>query len=389
MSNNVPEAVTRAQQVARVLSELTGEIDAARQLVPPALKAMHAARLFRLSLPRSVGGEELSPGELAAVTMTIAQGDASAAWCLGQAFGCAMSAAFMSGEAAQEVFGPANAVLAWGAGVQGEATRCEGGFRVKGTWRFASGGKHATWIGAHCKVLSADGTPERNPDGKAVNRTMLLPREAVEIHDDWWVMGLRGTRSEGYTIDDAFVPERLSLDRETPAECQVNSPLYLVPTTHVYAGVFAGVALGIARRTIDDLIDLSQAKKPRGVRNTLCDSPVFQTDLAELEARWRAARTLHRVTLDEVFDEVKAAMEMSLDQRMRIRLATTHAIREATELVQKVFVMAGSDAIFQNKPFEQRFRDIHTVSQQVQGRRTNMQTVGQHLLGQDIASIFV
>ena len=389
MSKNVTEAVARAEQVAHILSKLTGEIDAARELVPPALEAMHAARLFRLSLPRSVGGEELSPGELAAVTMTIAQGDASAAWCLGQAFGCAMSAAFMSGEAAQEVFGPADAVLAWGAGVQGEATRCDGGFRVRGTWQFASGGKHATWTGAHCKVLNADGTPERSADGKAVSRTMLLPRGAVQIHDDWWVMGLRGTRSEGYTIDDAFVPERLSLDRETASECKVNSPLYLVPTTHVYAGVFAGVALGIARRAIDDLIDLSKSKKPRGVRSTLCDSPVFQTDLAELEARWRAVRTLHRVTLDEVFNEVKAAMEMSLDQRMRIRLATTHAIREATELVQKVFVMAGSDAIFQHKPFEQRFRDIHAVSQQVQGRRTNMQTVGQHLLGQDITSIFV
>ena len=86
MSKNVTEAVARAEQVAHVLSELTGEIDAARELVPRALEAMHAARLFRLSLPRSVGGEELSPGELAAVTMTIAQGDASAAWCLGQAF---------------------------------------------------------------------------------------------------------------------------------------------------------------------------------------------------------------------------------------------------------------------------------------------------------------
>ena len=261
MSKNVTEAVARAEQVAQVLSELTGEIDAARELVPRALEAMHAARLFRLSLPRSVGGEELSPGELAAVTMTIAQGDASAAWCLGQLLDAPCQPRLCPAKLPKKFLG--QRTPCW-PGVRGFKVRRPGAKVAFGSGEHGNSrvvAKHATWIGAHCKVLNADGTPERSADGKAVNRTMLLPRGAVQIHDDWWVMGLRGTRSEGYTIDDAFVPERLSLDRETASECRVNSPLYLVPTTHVYAGVFAGVALGIARRTIDDLIDLSKSNR--------------------------------------------------------------------------------------------------------------------------------
>ena len=149
----------RARSITPLLRERATEIEAQRVLTPDVLDALHERELFRLSLPARTGGYELPIPALAAVTEIIAGADASTAWCLGQAFGCAMSAAFLDEAPAREVFGPPNAVLAWGAGPQGRAVATDDGYVVNGTWRFASGAKHATWLGGHCKVHEADGTP--------------------------------------------------------------------------------------------------------------------------------------------------------------------------------------------------------------------------------------
>ena len=379
----------RARSVTSLLGERAAAIEAGRELTADVLEALHERELFRLTLPAHVGGYELPIPVLASVTEIIAGADASTAWCLGQAFGCAMSAAFLDDDAAREVFGPADTVLAWGAGPQGTAVATDGGYVVSGTWRFASGARHATWLGAHCKVYEADGTPRLDAGGVQVLRTALLRRERASIADDWYVMGLRGTRSEGYTVEELFVESRLTLDRETLEECQVDSTLYKFPTTNVYASVFSGVALGIARTMLDDLVALAGRKSQRGARASMRESAVIHTRLAELEARLGAARAYQRATIREVWDEVDTTRELTMAQRARIRLATTYAINQATRVSEQVHRLAGSTAIFENHAFERRFRDAYAVSQQVQGRHTNFETVGRHMLGLDIDTIFM
>ena len=381
--------LARARAAAVTIAAASAAIEQARELPADVLSAMHAERLFRLTLPKALGGDELGPAELAQVTMCIAAADASAAWCLGQSFGCAMSAAFLDDAVAEQVFGPANAVLAWGAGAQGHATAVEGGYRVSGKWRFASGGKHATWLGGHCKVFEADGSKRRDASGKHVDRTVLVRRETAESADDWHVMGLRGTRSEGYALDDVFVPDDYTLNREDPSECRQPAPLFRFPTTNVYACAFSGVALGIARGALDDLTSLASTKTARGARTSLRESPVFQTELAELEAQWGASHAYQQSTIQEIWKQVVAGGSLAMDDRARIRLATTYAIGQSTQIVQAVYRLAGSTAILQAEPFERRFRDMHAVSQQVQGRRTNFETVGRYLLGYEADTVFM
>ena len=372
-----------------LLRERAADIEAGRELTTDVLDALHERELFRLSLPAHVGGHELPIPVLAEVTEIIAGADASTAWCLGQAFGCAMSAAFLDEDAAREVFGPAGAVLAWGAGPQGRAVATNGGYVVNGTWKFASGAKHATWLGGHCKVHEADGSPRLGADGVHALRTAVFPRDRAMIADDWYVMGLRGTRSEGYTVENLFVESRLTLDRDTPAECRLDSTLYVFPTTNVYASVFSGVALGIARAMLDDLLALARTKSQRGARTSMRESAVVHTRLAELEARLGAARSYQRETIREVWAEVDASREFTMAQRARIRLATTHAINQATRVSEQVYRLAGSTSIFEDHAFERRFRDAYAVSQQVQGRHTNFETVGRHMLGLDIDTTFM
>lgn len=382
------ECLQRARSIRPMLDDAAPRIEARRELPQDVLRAMHGAELFRLTLPGELGGAELEPRRLAQVTEAIAMGDASAAWCLGQASGCAMSAAFLDASAAARVFAPADAVLAWGAGAVGKATAAAGGYRISGRWGFASGGKHATWLGAHCKVYEANGSPRLNAQGKHVQRTAVLPREQAAIADDWYVMGLKGTRSEGYQVDDLFVEDALTLNRDDPAECRLSAPLYRFSTTMVYAACFSGVAMGIARAMLDELVALALHKTPRGA-NPMRESQAVQIRIAELEAQLSSARAFQQQVLAEAWDDVLDKGELVLDRRVRIRLATTYAINQATEVTEQVYRLAGATAIFESRPFERRFRDAHAVSQQVQGRFTNFETVGRHMLGHDLDMLFL
>ena len=388
-TRDAPPYLERARALVPLLASAAERIEAERELPADVLEALLDAELFRMTLPVCLGGAELPIAALAEVTETIATADASTAWCLGQALGCAMSAAYLEPESARQVFGPRDAVLAWGAGAEGKAVAVEGGYRVTGHWRFASGGKHATWLGGHCRVFEADGEPRLDADGEHANRTALFPRSAATIADDWYVMGLRGTRSEGYGVDGLFVEDAHTLNRDTPAERRIDSTLYRFSTTNVYASVFSGVALGIARAMLNDLLELAGNKHPRGARSSMRESAVMQTRLAELEARLGSARAYQQLVLNEVWRKVDEAGSPEMSDRARLRLATTYAINQATDVTEGVYRLAGATAIFESRPFERRFRDAHAVSQQVQGRHTNFETVGRFMLGLDVDTMFM
>src|SRR6202171_2973663 len=142
------EYVARARALAPRIEACADQIEQERRLAPPVLDALFAAGMFRLLLPRSLDGSEVDPATFAAVIEEIAKADASTAWCMCQASGCAMSGAYLPPAVASEVFGTdPRAVLAWGPGPGARAVAAEGGYRVTGTWSFASGCRHATWLG--------------------------------------------------------------------------------------------------------------------------------------------------------------------------------------------------------------------------------------------------
>ncbi len=94
-----------------------------------------------------------------------------------------------------------------------------------------------------------------------------------------------------------------------------------------------------------------------------------------------AARAFLLESLEQIWRNVACAKRLTLDDNTTIRLASTWAIHQAREVVDTVYHAAGATAIFESNPFERRFRDVHTVIQQYQGRRAHFETVGQVLLG--------
>ncbi|MFZ5780793.1 MAG: acyl-CoA dehydrogenase family protein [Pseudomonadota bacterium] len=366
------------------------EIEEKRRLPPSLLDRLHEARLFRLLLPRTANGIETDPITFFHVIETIARGDASTAWCLSQAGGCAMSAAYLDLPVAQEIFGDdPRAVLAWGPGPRVRAVECEGGYRVTGVWSFASGGRHATWLGAHCPIFQADGTPRLDSEGRQLERTMLVRASEVEWTDIWNVVGLRGTASDQFALTDHFVRADHSMTRDFEKECRETGPLYRMSAMTCYELGFSGVAMGIARSALDVFVDVAKNKVPRGKTSPIRDNAVVQTNLAQAEVGLRSARAYLLQSVAEIWKEVAGGGKLSIGQRMTIRMASTNAIHRAREAVDFAYNAAGATAIFENHPLERRFRDIHTVTQQLQGRLSHFETVGAWMMGADADLTFV
>ena len=177
------------------------------------------------------------------------------------------------------------------------------------------------------------------------------------------------------------MPYEHTVHRDDPKERRTDSPLYLFRQTNLYASGFSGVAMGIAQSMLDAFTELALTKTPRRQKSPLSQNAVVQSEFARASVRLNAARTYLRSELDDIWAAVCTTGELTVAQRMRIRLATTHGIHEAKEAADTVYDAAGATAIFQSGPYERRFRDLHTVTQQMQGRKAHYETVGAFLLG--------
>jgi alkylation response protein AidB-like acyl-CoA dehydrogenase len=376
--------VAKARSMRAELEAASAEIDDRRELTPRIVDLLIEHGLFRMALPRALGGSELDLATYAQTIEALAMGDASTAWCVGQATGCAMSAAYLPWNAAEQIFGDKRAVVAWGPG-SAKAIPVEGGYRVTGKWSFASGIRHATWIGGHTPVFEADGTtPRRTADGEQLVRTFFFPRDQVRIIDTWHVIGLKGTGSDTYEVSDVFVPEDFCYARDN-GERRLDTLLYRFPINVHHSTGFAAVALGIARRVLDSFLEVAQVKTPRLQKSTakLRENNTVQGQVAIAEARLRSARLFLFDTLERAWHETERTGRVTLDQRMLIRLASTFANNEARAVVDLSYYGAGALAVLSSNPFERRFRDMHAVSQQVQARQQHFETVGQYMLGLD------
>jgi alkylation response protein AidB-like acyl-CoA dehydrogenase len=375
------DPLAAARELGPMLEAAADEIERRRELPDPVVAALVARGLFHLLLPQALGGAELPPARFVEVIEEVAKHDASTAWCLGQANGCAMTAAYLEPEVAQKIFGPPHGIVAWGPPGPAALTAVPGGYRLSGSWSFASGSHHASWLGAHVPVADADGAPRRRPDGGAVLRTLLFPKASARMADTWHVIGLRGTGSDTYSVSDLFVPEAHTVLRDPAVKPRQGGALYHFSASNLYSSGFAGIALGIARRVFAAFVELARDKIPRGARHTLRDDNLVQFEVAQCEARLSAARAYLLDALEKIWCEVSRTGRLTSEHNLTIRLASTWAIHQSRDVVATLYHAAGATAIFADNPFERRFRDIHTVAQQYQGRQAHFETVGQILLG--------
>ncbi len=378
------ELIGRARDIVPLIDRAGDRIERGRGLPDDVLDALYDARLFRMLIPRAYDGEEVEPATLFQVVETLAQGDGSVAWCVGQASGLSMSSAYVVPEVARAIVGDRRAVLASGPNnANATMVECDGGYRVTGEWRFASGSKHAAWLCGHGTVCAPDGKPRLGPDGKPRDLlTVLFPKSSAAMIDVWNVMGLKGTGSDSYSVKDLFVPKDYSFMRDTDADRREKGPLYRFSIFNMFGVGFSGVALGLARRALDDFIKLAVAKTPYAATARLCENNVIQSQVGLSEARLQSSRTHVIETFRKLYRAAAEGTHFTQEMRVANRGATCYAIHQAREVMNFVQHAAGATSIFESNPFERRFRDLHTLTQQGQAAFSNFEALGQTLMGQ-------
>lgn len=359
--------VERAKALAPLIEAEADEIERTRRLTPKVVSALIENGLYRSLLPKNVGGLKSPPVVFMEMLEEIAKADASTAWCVGQCSVVAMTAAYLDADVAHQVFGKPDDIMAWGA-IAHDVQVVPGGYTISARWDFASGSRQANWLGAHVQVLEADGTRRMRPNDTPEIRTIVFPMSSATMYDVWDVIGLSGTGTNSYSVENLFIPDNFAALRDDFSALREKGPLYGITTYSMFGLGFGAVSLGVARATLDAAIDLARKKHSVGIA-AMKDNSAVQGLIGRTEAKLRAARAYHFSTAREAWQELLDTGELSERGRAAIRLSATWTIHQATEIVDTAYHMAGATAVFKSNPFERRFRDMHAIAQQISGPR--------------------
>ena len=363
------------ESVRLTLEAGAAESEEIATLSQTSVDALYDSGLLRLKLPHVLGGAEADPVTQLDVLEEVSRIDPAAGWCL--MIGAASlggSAAFLPDDAIDELFEGGKPPRTAGAfAPYGKAIPVDGGYRFTGRWPFGSGVRHADWVSAGARVVGDDPRPAQ--------LRLLMPRRDVTVHDNWQVMGLRGTGSCDFSVDDLFVPDRFAWDlsRTEPTR---GGPLYRLGRPGFVTNEHSAFALGVGRRALDAFAEVA-GYKTRGYNTTnpLARRPVLQRALGECDVRLRAARALNVEILGNAWDAVCAGHPPEPPLQAQMRAVATHTTDVAADVATQAFRYSGGSALFNTHILQQCLRDINAAAQHQMVSDTAYENHGQFLLG--------
>lgn len=366
------DLVRAARDVADIVEAHADRAERERRLPMAVVEALRDADLLRMCVPRAYAGPEADPVTMAKAIETVSTADGSAGWCTMIASTTSSLSVFLPPDAARQIFADRSNI---GGGVfapNGTGCAVDGGWKVSGVWNWGSGTQHCRYI--------LGGT--RLDDDF---RLLFFDAADVRIHDTWHTSGLRGTGSHEFSVSDVFVPTARSMSARG-ARPTIEAPLAAFPNFTLLAIGVAAVALGLARRAIDEFVELAADKRPQFSERTLAQVGTNQTDLARAEVQLRSARGFLYSEVADAWEVALNGSRVELDARVRIRLAGANAVEAATRAIDAVYTMAGGCAIYETSQLQRCLRDVHVVSQHIMVAPRLFETLGKHLFGGEIDS---
>ena len=353
-----------------------------RRLSPEVLRALIDAGLFRLLVPRSLGGLEVDPVTCSLLAEEIAGFDSAAGWALQAGNSGAWWAARLPGEGVEEIYADnPSAVMSAAFHPPQQARETAGGYRIAGRGPLASTIHDAEWL--FLTALVMEGDQPRMPDGVPQVIGLVLRTQEVEIVDTWHSLGMRGTDSNDVVIHDVFVPSSRTfpLMPEFEPGSYHRGPLYRLPGIAAAFFTIAPVALAVARGAISEVRDLAQRKTAFGFSRPLRERAVVQVTLAKAEGMLRAARLLYYDTLGAAWERTRAGTPHTLEQKADLLLAAAHATSAAAAVTDMMHRVAGTSGVYAKSPLERHFRDAQTLRHNGFLSENRFEAVGQVYCG--------
>jgi alkylation response protein AidB-like acyl-CoA dehydrogenase len=340
--------------------------------------ALEQAGLTRLGLPHDLGGPELPPSDIIRVIEAIARHDGAVAWCAVIASNGSRFAGMLPFETARELFGD-HGFASGSISGSGTAVPDQDGWRLNGKWSFASFIRHSKLTGALCMEYE-NGVPRHSPLGDPVLSCFFVPTEKVKILYNWNGGGLRASGSHDFVLQDVWVPREHAIPFPVSVPHQPGA-LYRLPLMTALAFNLSAVPLGIARASIDALVNLAANKVPFGAQTKLREQVSAQADVAHAETLLRAARAFLFEAVDDFWATAVAGETPTLVQRAMARMAICNVAQASKQVVNLMYSAAGSSATEERFPFAAQLRDVYAATQHIAFSPHNMELAGRILLG--------
>ena len=356
--------LARAEALIPKLRDRAARTEELRRLPPETERDLHDTGLFRIVQPKRVGGSEFDYVALVDCADALGQGDASVAWNFANLASHHWMLGMFDKRAQDEVWDkdPDTLIASSFIFPAGRARKVDGGYVLRGSWPFSSGVESCEW-----NMLGSVVSSDDEADGIEY-RIFLLNKRDYRIKDTWNAAGLRGTGSNDVSVEDAFVPEHMSVavsdlaGGPTPGSAVNPNPLYALPVFSLFPYVLSGVALGNAQACLDDYVEIARHRASTYNRAMLGDMQSTQIKIAEASAKIDAARLLMRSNCIAAMVDARRGHIPHMAAKTRSRRDGAFSVNLCTEAVSLLFAASGARSLFISGALQRQFRDAHAVN---------------------------
>ncbi|MBJ7536215.1 acyl-CoA dehydrogenase family protein [Marinomonas transparens] len=309
--------------------------------------------IYRALVPKSLGGDELSAAQFCEVIEEISKADGSAGWVASFGMGVVYLSALPL-ETIKTIYAETpNKIFAGGIFPPQPADLVDGGFKVKGRWKFSSGCKGADIVGV--------GIAPKEGDKLGLPRMAVMPASKADVVHNWDVVGLAGTGSHDLVVNDVEVAENWTFVRGGPSN--LNETIFRYPSLSFATQVLSVVGLGIARAALDELKSMASGRASVTGAPNIGERPLTQAELAKAEAELRAARSFFYESITDAWNTLEKGEEASVEQVNLLRLSSTHAARVSADVARRVQLLSGMTGVYRTNPLSRFVNDAQVVTQ--------------------------
>ena len=352
------ELLERAAGLAPILKERADRTEELRRIPDETVSELLAAELHLIGVPKKFGGLDVGYGLALDIAAELGRGCPSTAWCYGLWAAHAWLVGYWPLQAQQEVFGDAPDALLSSSLNPGKSVclPAPGGYLLSGRWEFSSGCDHAAWVMLGAPNIASN-TGDRN--------WVLVPRSDIQIVDNWYVSGLRGSGSKDIVTEGAFIPHHRILDVNTAGNGDWtgweshSQARYRVPIGALLGWDLVAPMVGIAQGMIDEFVARLQGTSGPG---RTADSPAVHTRLAQASAETDAARTVMQQDIREILRKGKEGEPFSPMERARFRRDKAFTVQLCQQAVNRLFDISGGHGIFNSTSLQRFHRDTQAVA---------------------------
>jgi indole-3-acetate monooxygenase len=374
----------RVRELAPEIEARVKETEEGRAVPDDIVARLRDAGLFRMMYPKKIGGEELNQLQACRVIEELAKADGSVGWNGMVAFGFNIALSRYPASTLEKIFANGPDVLVRGAQAPlGRATAVPGGYRISGKWPFGSGSYKPEWVMASGMLSGADGKPQVGPSGIPEMRIGLFPAEEVEFLDTWYSVGLRGSSSHDFKIDDKVVAEEFTTDIFNPTiTSSLDAPWLALPFFALAAPTHSAVVIGIAQGAIDEVTKASLTKRSAfNPAVILADDPIFQNKLGEVSARLYALRAGMDKVIENNWTYVQSRQPIPFSEVMRLTALGSYTHAQCLDIINDLFGLMGSTPVYENSALQRRWRDARVAAQHVSASQAAYGRYGSALVG--------